>query len=178
VNMVGVVVAVDGVLGDQRLREIQGLDGQIEQAPSIVAADRGGQRRLTRGEAEDRLSAAPARGSVTDDARLEQGDLKPALRQVQRCGAAGDTAPEDHHVGPNGAAQCFAMGRRAFIGELRRGCGGSSVIGVGGWVEEAQASSLLWVVFKILWLLTGLGACEPTGLFDHGAMFPRCTNRR
>ena len=85
---------------------------------------------------------------------------------------------QDHHVGPNGAAQCFAMGRRALIGERRRGGGGSSVIGVGGWVEEAQAGSLLWVVFKILWLLTGLGACEPTGLFDPGAMFPHCTNRR
>jgi hypothetical protein len=33
-------------------------------------------------------------------------------------------------------------------------------------------------VFKILWLLTGLGACEPTGLFDRGAMLLQCTKRR
>src|SRR5258708_26977593 len=62
VNMVGVVVAIDGVLGDQRLREIQGLDGQIEQTSSIVAADFGSQRLLTRGEAKNRVPPPSAPG--------------------------------------------------------------------------------------------------------------------
>ena len=99
VNMVRVVVAIDGVLVDQRLREIQGLDRQIEQAPCIVAADFGGQRLLTHGEAKNGLSAASARGSITDGVRLEQGDTVAASGQVQRGRAAGDAAAEDRHIG-------------------------------------------------------------------------------
>jgi hypothetical protein len=33
-------------------------------------------------------------------------------------------------------------------------------------------------VFKILWLLTGLDACEPTGLFGESAMLLQRTNQR
>ena len=36
VNVVRVVVAIDGVLADQGAYEIQRLDGQIEQAPGVV----------------------------------------------------------------------------------------------------------------------------------------------
>ena len=39
VDMVGAVVAIDGVLADQRLGQIQGLDGQVEQTPRVIAAD-------------------------------------------------------------------------------------------------------------------------------------------
>ena len=80
VNMVGVVLAVDAVLGDQGLREVQRFDGQIEQAARVGVADFGRQRLLSHGEAENGLPAAAARGAVTDGVRFEQGDAVAALR--------------------------------------------------------------------------------------------------
>jgi hypothetical protein len=80
VNMVGVVLAVDAVLGDQGLREVQRFDGQTEQAPRVVVADFGRQRLLSHGEAENGLPAAAARGAVTHGVRFEQGDAVAALR--------------------------------------------------------------------------------------------------
>jgi hypothetical protein len=177
VNVIGMIIAIDGVLVDQRLGEIQCLDGQIEQAPCVIAADFGGQRLLTRGEAKNGLPAAAARGSEPHGARLEQGDPIAALRQVQRSRAPGDAAAQDHHVGSNGAAQRFAVGLGAAGVEARRGAGRGRVVGGGGWVGQSQDSSQLFGVFKILWLLTGLGACEPTGLFAHVALLLQCTKR-
>jgi hypothetical protein len=70
------------------------------------------------------------------------------------------------------------MGLGAAGVEACGGAGRGRVIGEGGWVGQSQDSSLLLGVFKILWLLTGLGACEPTGLFAHVAMLLQCTKRR
>src|SRR6202044_992115 len=91
--------------------------------------------------------------------------------------AARDTAAEHHHVHAVLAAQRLAMRPRPLDGEGRRGGDGGCVVGRGGWIREAQERSPLSIVFKILWLLTGLGACEPTGLFDQSAMLPHCPNQ-
>jgi hypothetical protein len=96
---------------------------------------------------------------------------------VQCSRTARDAAAQDRHVGSNGAAQRFAMGMGALRVEACGGAGRGRVIGGGGWVGQAQDSSLLLIVFKILWLLTVLDACEPTGLFAHGAMLLQCTKR-
>ena len=175
VHMIGVIVAVDAVLGDQRLREIQRLDGQIEQPARVVAADLGGERLLTRGQAENRLAAAAARGAVADDVRLQQSHTVAALRQMQCSRAAGNAAAEDHHVHAVLAAQRLALRPRAARGEGRRG-GGGRERSTRRRVDRLGARRLQ--VFKILWLLTGLGACEPTGLFDRKAMLLHCTKRR
>ena len=37
VDVIRLIVAVDGVLGDQRLGEVQRLDRHIEQAPGVIA---------------------------------------------------------------------------------------------------------------------------------------------
>ena len=68
------------MLGDQRLRKVQRLDGQIEQTACVGVADLGGERLLSHGEAENGLPAAAARGAVPDGMRFEQGDAVTALR--------------------------------------------------------------------------------------------------
>ena len=123
VHMVGVVIAVDGVLGDQGLRQVQRLDGQIKQAARVGVADFGRQRLLSHGQAENGLAAAAARGAVTDGVRFEQGDAVAALRQVQCSRAAGDTAAQHHHIGAMLAAQRFAMCARVArrkVAEVQR----------------------------------------------------------
>ena len=75
VHVVGPVVAVDAVLADQRLSEIERLDRQIEQAPRILAPDLGDEGLLADREAENRLPAAAARGAVADEVRLEHRDV-------------------------------------------------------------------------------------------------------
>src|ERR1700722_1079906 len=78
--VVGVVVAVDRIVADQGLRQVQSLDRQVEQAERVLAADCGGQGLLTRRKPKDGLAAAAARCSVTHHMRLEQGNPVAALR--------------------------------------------------------------------------------------------------
>src|SRR5271165_489721 len=93
-NMAGVVVAIDLVLADQSLREIQRLDGQIEQAARVRAPHLSGERLLTCGEPKDGLPAAAARGSIAHGMRLQQDDSKPPARQMKRGRAARDAPAE------------------------------------------------------------------------------------
>ena len=143
VDMVGVILAIDGVLADQRLREIQGFDGQVEQAPCVIAADLGHEAFLTRRKAEDGLPSAAPGGSIADDMRLEQGDPVAALRQMQCSRAAGDAAAEHRHIDPMLAAQRFSVRLRAARRQGRGGGDGRGVVGGSGWVGQAQRSSLL-----------------------------------
>ena len=98
VDMIRAIVAIDGVLADQRLGKIQRLDGQVEQAACVVAADLGDERLLTRRQAENGLPAAAAGGPVADDVGLEQGDPVATFRQMQCRRTAGDAAAEHRHI--------------------------------------------------------------------------------
>ena len=137
-NVVRVVVAIDGVLADQRLSEIQGLDGQIEQAPRIVAADVGGERLLARGQPKNSLSAAASRGPVADGACLEQGHAIAPLREMQCSRATRNAAAEHGYIGLERAAQRLALGPGALAAQ---GCGGGGrggVVGRGGRMGQVQ----------------------------------------
>src|SRR5271165_7027084 len=127
--MIGAVVAVDSMIANQRLRQVQSLDRQVEQLACIARPDLGGERRLTRGEAEDGLAAAAPRCSVADLVRLEQGDFEASFRQVQRRRASGDAAADDANVGTVLTSQGLA---RAPSGFALRWAGGVGVIGGGG----------------------------------------------
>ena len=152
VHVIGTVVAVDGMVADQGLSQIQRLDRKIKQTTSVVAAHFALELLLACRQAKNRLAAAAARGAVTDGASFEQRDLVAALRQMQCRGAAGDTAAEHRDVGTDFPAQGLA--RRPGVVEGVVGGGGRT--GAGAWAICGAK------VFKILWLLTGIGACEPT----------------
>ena len=66
VHVVRPVVAVDAVIANQRLREVERLHRHVEQAPRILAADLGDERLLPGGEPENELPAAAARGAIAD----------------------------------------------------------------------------------------------------------------
>jgi hypothetical protein len=144
VDMVGVILAIDGVLANQRLREIQGLDGQFEQALCVIAADLGDETFLTRCQAEDGLPSAAPGGSIADGVRLEQGDPVATLRQMQCSRAAGDAPAEHRHIDPMFATQGLAVRPRAAARRGRGAGDGRGVVGRGGGVGQAQRSSLLW----------------------------------
>jgi hypothetical protein len=134
VDMVCVVVAIDGVFADQGLGEIQRLDGQVEQMPCVIPANFRGQCLLTRGKAKNGLSAAAPGSSVPDGTCLEQGDAVAAFRQVQCRRAARDAAAQYHHVRAVFAAQCLAMGPRTVGDKGCRGGYGGRVVRGGGWI--------------------------------------------
>ena len=81
VHVVRPVVALDAVIANQRLREIERLHGHVEQAPRVLAPDLGDEGLLTDGQAENELPAAAARGPEADAVRLEQRDFVAALRR-------------------------------------------------------------------------------------------------
>jgi hypothetical protein len=134
VDVVRPIVAIDGVLGNQRAGQIERFDRQIEQTPRVGAADGGRKGALTRGQAEDRLSTAAPRGSVAHGARLEQGDAVAALRQVQCSRTPGNAAAEHDDVHPMFAAKRFAMCPCDRGGQRRRGRSGGRVVRLGGWI--------------------------------------------
>jgi hypothetical protein len=62
--------------------------------------------------------------------------------------------------------------------ERRRSRDGGGVVRKSGWVGQSQLGSLWGSVFKILWLLTGFGACEPRRSYDpHATMLLRTKQR-
>ncbi len=126
VNVIRTVVAIDAVVADQGLGQIERFDRQIEQAARIRGADLGRQRLLARRQAEDGLPAAAAGSAVADEARLEQRHPVAALGQVKRGRAAGNSSADDTDVGAPLAQQRFAARARHF-----RARGG--VVGLGGW---------------------------------------------
>ena len=133
-HVIGAVVAVDAVLANQGLRQIECLDGQIEQAPRVERADLGGERLLARRQAEDGLPAAAPGGAVTDEASLQQCHPIAAFREVQRRRAAGDAAAEDGHVGLELALERLA---RELACAVHRG----GVIGGGGRIIEVHLTT-------------------------------------
>ena len=72
VQVVGVIAAVDLVMSDQGLRQVQGVDRHVEQTPRIVAPDLSFDCLLTGCQAKDALTAAAARRPVAYEARFEQ----------------------------------------------------------------------------------------------------------
>src|SRR5271168_4433241 len=90
-HMVGAVVALDTVIANQRLSEIQRLDGKVEQAPCVIAANLPLEQLLTRGETENGLPPAASGCAVAREVCLEQRDPITAFCQMQRRRAAGDT---------------------------------------------------------------------------------------
>ena len=171
VHVIRAVVAIDAVVADQGLGQIERFDRQIEQAARILGADLGGQRLLARRQAEDGLPAAAAGSAVADEARLEQRHPIAALGQVQRGRAAGYAAADDADVGAPFALQSSrAAGSR--LRDSRRRSTRQRAENLG-----ALDNSLQTCLFKILWLLTGIGSCEPSGLFGLNATLPRRSNR-
>ena len=130
VHVVGTVVALDAVLSDERLIEIEGLHRHLEQPFRILASDLGAERLLAGRESEDRLAAAAPRRAVADEIRLEHGDPEPALRQMQRRGAPGEPAADDGDVRLE-----LARERRPRALEARRTRG----VVIGGSRREIQA---------------------------------------
>ncbi len=125
VHMVRPVVALDAVIADQRLREIERFHGHVEQAPRVLAPDLGDQGLLTDGEAEDELPAAATRSPEADAVRLEQRDAVAAFGEMQGGGAARDACAHDRDVDA-----VLAGERRAGRARSLRSRGG--VIGAGG----------------------------------------------
>ncbi len=107
-HMIGLVVAIDRVFAHQRLRELQRLDGKVKQTACIVASDVGDEALLACGQTENRLAAAAAGGTIADKMRLQQGDLKPSLGQMQRRRTTGDSAAEHGYIDADVAAQRLA----------------------------------------------------------------------
>src|SRR5450631_2684794 len=127
VHVVGGVVAGDCVGIDEGSSRIQRLDGKMEHAVSVFAANLCRQRPLAGCESEDELSATAARGAVPDEAGFHEGHLVSALRQVEGRGAPRD-APADHsNVGAKLADQLRA--RAALVGR-----NGGGVVGGSWWI--------------------------------------------
>src|SRR5579859_5237048 len=79
VHMVGVIVAIDGVFANQRLREIQCLDREVEQSMCIGSSHLHAELLLARRQSENGLAAAAARGSIAHAPSLEQRDSVASL---------------------------------------------------------------------------------------------------
>ena len=136
-HMIGLILAIDRVFAHQRLCEVQSLDGKVKQAPCIIATDVGDEAFLACGQTENRLAAAAAGGTIADKMRLQQGDRKPSLCQMQRRRTTGNAAAEHGYIDADVAAQRVA---RTFSGKPR-GCGAGNrgcVVGRGGRIGEAH----------------------------------------
>src|SRR5580693_3196126 len=96
--MIGMVIATDGMLADQGLSQLQRLDREVEQTPSVFSAHFALELLLTDGQPKNRLTAAAPRSAIADGSRLEQGNLVASLRQMQRGRTAGDAAAEHRHI--------------------------------------------------------------------------------
>jgi hypothetical protein len=131
VHMVWAIIALDAVALDERLIEIERLHRHLEQPFRVLAAELGRERLLAGCEPENSLAAAAARGAVSDEIRLEQGDLESALRQVQCRRASRKPAPDDGDVRVELSGERRARGLQA-----RRARG--AVIGRRRWLAEAH----------------------------------------
>ena len=97
-SVVWAVIALDAVIADQRLREVERLHGHGEQAPRILAPDLGDEGLLTDGQAENELPTAAARGPEAYAVRLEHRDIIALLREMQGGGAARNACADDRDV--------------------------------------------------------------------------------
>ncbi len=107
-HMIGLILAIDGVVADQRLGEVQSLDGKVEQTACIIAPDVGDEALLACGETENRLAAAAPGSTVADEMRLQQGDPEAPLGQMQRRRTTGNSAAEHGDIDADVAAQRVA----------------------------------------------------------------------
>jgi len=82
VHMIGLIVAVDAMITDQRIGHLQRLDGQVEEPMRSVAAHLLHQGLLRGRESEDGLSTAAPGKRVAHESRLQQHHAVAALREV------------------------------------------------------------------------------------------------
>src|SRR5688572_25641068 len=92
-------VAVDAVLPDQLARQLDALDAEVPETLRVRRAELRSELRHAAGPARDELSARAARGAVADALGLEQHDLVPALRKMQRGRASREARADDADVG-------------------------------------------------------------------------------
>jgi hypothetical protein len=105
VQMIRLVVAGNRELPNERLRKIETLDREVEQASRIRGAHLGLEFLLTHGETEDRLAAVATGRAIAHLTGLEQGHPKPAAGEVQRGGAARNAPAHDGDIGGELPAQ-------------------------------------------------------------------------
>src|ERR1700722_18359438 len=82
VHMIWTVVALDGVLLDQGLSQVQRLDRQVEQTPGVFSPDFALELLLTDRQAKNRLTAAAARSAIADTSGFEQSHFVAAFCQM------------------------------------------------------------------------------------------------
>src|SRR5688572_25589265 len=92
-------VAVDAVLLDQLARQLDALDAEVPETLRVRRAELRGELRHAAGPARDDLATRAARCAVADALGLEQHDLVPALRKMQRGRASREARADDADVG-------------------------------------------------------------------------------
>jgi len=81
-HMIGVVVAIDGVVAHQRLSQIQRLDREGEQSLGVIPAYLGDELLLTHRQPKYGLAAAAARRPVGHLTCFQQSHLVAALGKM------------------------------------------------------------------------------------------------
>src|SRR5450432_1211345 len=165
-QVVRAIVAGDCVALDQRLRQIERFDREIEHSSRRLWADLGDQFLLADGETKDRLAATTPRGTVADSVRFEERHPIAALGQMQRSRATRYAATDDAYVCALLPLQHRAHGRWQAGGARCTG----GIVRAGGGVKDTQ-------VFRILCLLTDFVACGPAGLCIRWIIIWRCSKR-